>query len=75
MCLSEACSNHKVVEKIASPSENQYDAREESFYLDVDSATILVSTAALSNDLNDYVFARPDAPLKKLIITTHIRTA
>lgn len=42
----------------------------ESFHLDVDSATILVSTMALSNDLNDYVFARPDAPLKKLAVTT-----
>jgi hypothetical protein len=42
----------------------------ESFHLDVDSATILVSTTALSNDLNDYVFAKPDAPLKKLTVTT-----
>lgn len=41
-----------------------------SFHLDVDSASILITTAALSNDLNDYVFAKPDAPLKKLSITT-----
>jgi hypothetical protein len=41
----------------------------ESFYIDVDSATITVSTTALSNDLNDYVFAKPDAPLKKLTVT------
>ena len=42
----------------------------ESFNLDVDSARISVSTTALSNDLNDFVFAKPGAPLKKLAITT-----
>ena len=42
----------------------------ESFRLDVDTATILVTMTALSNDLNDYVFVKPDAPLKKLTITT-----
>lgn len=41
----------------------------ESFHLDVDSATIFVSATTLSNDLNDYVFAKPDAPLKKLAVT------
>jgi hypothetical protein len=41
----------------------------ESFYLDVDSALITVSTTALTNDLNDYVFAKPDAPLKKLTVS------
>jgi hypothetical protein len=41
-----------------------------SFSLDVDSANITVSTTALSNDLNDYVFVKPDAPLKKLTVTT-----
>jgi hypothetical protein len=38
-----------------------------SFRLDVDSAKIMLTTTALTNDLNDYVFAKPDAPLKKLI--------
>ena len=37
-----------------------------SFDLDVDSAKILMSLNSLSNDLNDYVFARPEAPLKRL---------
>lgn len=37
-----------------------------SFGLDVDSATIILGLTALTNDLNDYVFARPDAPLKHL---------
>jgi hypothetical protein len=37
-----------------------------SFVIDVDSANLTMSTAALSNDLNDYVFARAGAPLKKL---------
>jgi len=41
----------------------------ESFSLDVDSANISVSTVALSNDLNDFVFSKPDAPLKKLTVT------
>jgi hypothetical protein len=42
-----------------------------SFHLDVDSARIQVGAQALSNDLNDYVFAKPGAPIKKLAITTH----
>jgi hypothetical protein len=37
-----------------------------SFGLDVDSAVIVLNMTALTNDLNDYVFARPDAPLKHL---------
>jgi hypothetical protein len=41
-----------------------------SFSLNVDSANISLSTTALSNDLNDFVFLKPDAPIKKLSITT-----
>ena len=41
-----------------------------SFGLDVDSATIILSMTALTNDLNDYVFAKPDAPLKHLNAST-----
>jgi hypothetical protein len=41
----------------------------QSFGLDVSSASISVSPTALSNDLNDFVFARSDAPLKKLSVT------
>jgi hypothetical protein len=37
-----------------------------SFGIAVDSASMTLSTTALTNDLNDYVFARSDAPLKKL---------
>src|ERR1019366_6634620 len=42
-----------------------------SFGLDVDSAKITLTMTALTNDLNDYVFAKPDAPLKKLIASVH----
>jgi hypothetical protein len=41
-----------------------------SFAIDVNSASVSISTTALSNDLNDYVFARADAPIKKLSATT-----
>jgi hypothetical protein len=41
-----------------------------SFGIDVDSANVTVSMAALTNDLNDYVFAKPSAPLKKLSVST-----
>jgi hypothetical protein len=41
-----------------------------SFGLDVDTATIILSMTALTNDLNDYVFAKPDAPLKHLNAST-----
>ena len=41
----------------------------QSFAIDVDSANVILSMTALTNDLNDYVFAKPDAPLKKLVTT------
>ncbi len=41
-----------------------------SFHLDLDSASITVDTSNLANDLNDYVFAAADAPLKKLTVAT-----
>ena len=40
-----------------------------SFGLDVDSAKVSITSEALSNDMNDFVFAKPDAPLKKLSAT------
>lgn len=40
----------------------------QSFAVDVDSASIIVSAQTLTNDLNDYVFAANDAPLKKLSV-------
>jgi hypothetical protein len=42
----------------------------QSFSIDVDSASVRLSMTALTNDLNDYVFAKPDAPLKKLTAST-----
>lgn len=42
----------------------------ESFGVDVDSANITMSMTALTNDLNDYVFAKAGAPLKKLSAST-----
>ncbi len=41
-----------------------------SFGIDAESANITVSMTALTNDLNDYVFAKPSAPLKKLSVST-----
>jgi hypothetical protein len=45
-----------------------FDDRQ-SFGIDVDSAKVTLSTTSLTNDLNGYVFAKPDAPLKKLAAT------
>jgi hypothetical protein len=42
----------------------------QSFSIDVDSGSVRLSMTALTNDLNDYVFAKPDAPLKKLTAST-----
>jgi hypothetical protein len=41
----------------------------ESFGLFVNAANVSLSPSALSEDLNNYVFTRPDAPLKKLSAT------
>ncbi len=40
----------------------------QSFAVDVDSATITMTPQTLANDLNDFVFAASDAPLKKLSV-------
>jgi hypothetical protein len=40
-----------------------------SFHLEVDSASIQVQPQAMTNALNEYVFAKPGAPLKKLALT------
>lgn len=45
-----------------------FDDRQ-SFEINVNSASVTLSTTSLTNDLNDYVFAKPDAPLKKLAAT------
>ncbi len=42
----------------------------QSFTIDVNSANVTLSMTALTNDLNDYVFAKPGAPLKKLSAST-----
>ncbi|MFZ0582774.1 MAG: hypothetical protein WBY69_03220 [Candidatus Acidiferrales bacterium] len=41
----------------------------QSFSIDVDSAKVSLTTTSLTNDLNDFVFAKSDAPLKKLVAT------
>jgi hypothetical protein len=45
-----------------------FDDRQ-SFGIDVDSASVTLNTTSLTNDLNDYVFVKPDAPFKKLTAT------
>jgi hypothetical protein len=45
-----------------------FDDRQ-SFEINVEAANVTLSTTSLTNDLNDYVFAKPDAPLKKLAAT------
>jgi len=40
-----------------------------SFHLEVDSASIQVQPQAMTNALNEYVFAKPGAPLKDLELT------
>ncbi len=42
----------------------------QSFALDADEAKVSVTTQALANDLNDFVFAKSDSPLKKLSVST-----
>jgi hypothetical protein len=41
----------------------------QSFTLQIDSATLSISTEALGHVLNDYVFAAKDAPLKDLVLS------
>ncbi len=43
----------------------------QSFRIDVNFANITVGTQALTNDLNDYVFAKADAPIKKVSAATN----
>ena len=54
---------------IPKPDQTVVFDDKQSFSIAVDSAKVSLSTASLTNDLNDYVFAKPDAPLKKLIAT------
>jgi hypothetical protein len=42
----------------------------QSFALDADEAKVSVTTQALANDLNDFVFAKHDSPLKNLSVST-----
>lgn len=41
----------------------------QSFEIDVNSAQVALTTASLTNDLNDFVFAKADAPIKKITAT------
>jgi hypothetical protein len=38
----------------------------QSFAIDVSNASVMLTTTSLTNDLNDFVFAKPDAPIKKV---------
>lgn len=40
-----------------------------SFSISVDSAKVSLTPTSLTNDLNDFVFAKPDAPIKKVTAT------
>src|SRR5579862_2386236 len=55
---------------VSAPGQIAVFDDKRSFRLDLDSASITVDTSNLSNDLNDYVFAAADAPLKKLTVAT-----
>jgi hypothetical protein len=55
----------------SKPGEIPVFDDKQSFMIDVDSANVTLSMTALTNDLNDYVFAKPDAPLKKLSTSTN----
>ena len=52
---------------ITKPGEIPVFDDKNSFGIEADSADIRLNMTALSNDLNDYIFARADAPLKKLV--------
>lgn len=54
----------------AAPGQIPVFDDKRSFSVDASSADVAVSTQALTNDLNDFVFAKPDAPVKKLRVTT-----
>jgi hypothetical protein len=55
----------------SKPGETPVFDDKQSFMIDVDSANVTLSMTALTNDLNDYVFAKPSAPLKKLSASTN----
>lgn len=54
-------------ELVAKPGEIPVFDDKNSFGIEADFADIRLSMTALTNDLNDYVFARADAPLKNLV--------
>ncbi|MGA7224971.1 MAG: hypothetical protein WA603_24870 [Candidatus Acidiferrales bacterium] len=51
------------------PDQTVVFDNKQSFTIDVDSAKVSLTTTSLTNDLNDFVFAKSDAPLKKLAAT------
>jgi hypothetical protein len=53
----------------AKPDQTVVFDDKQSFGIDIDSANIALNPEAITNDLNNYVFAKPDAPLKKLAAT------
>lgn len=48
------------------PDQTVVFDNKQSFGISVDSARVSLTAASLTNDLNDYVFAKSEAPLKKL---------
>ena len=56
--------NGKLVTK---PGETVVFDDKNSFAIEADFADIRIGMTALTNDLNDYIFARADAPLKNLV--------
>lgn len=55
--------NGKLVPK---PDQTVVFDNKQSFSIAVDSAKVSLSTSSLTNDLNDFVFAKLDAPIKKV---------
>lgn len=41
-----------------------------SFQVDASSADVTITARVLTNDMNDFVFAKPDSPLRDLAVTT-----
>ncbi len=52
-----------------NPGEIVVFDNKQSFSIAVDSAKVSLTPTSLTNDLNDFVFAKPDAPIKKVAAT------
>ncbi len=61
-----AILNGKLIPK---PDQIVVFDNKQSFTIAVDSAKVSLTPASLTNDMNDFVFAKPDAPIKNLSAT------